>query len=83
MVALVVDIKDGVIFFHVWLIMPSFQIQSDVKKIYDLLIDSNKLQGEAIFPEDFLKFLPGSLCASGCLGGYCKPVIFVSSNVDV
>ena len=45
MVALVVDIKDGVIFFHVWLIMPSFQIQSDVKKIDNLLVDSNKLQG--------------------------------------
>ena len=45
MVALAVNIKDVVVFFHVWLIMPSFQIQSDVKKINDLLVDSNKLQG--------------------------------------
>ena len=71
MVALLVDIKDGVIFFHVWLIMSSFQIESDVKKIDDLLVDSNKLQGEAIVPEDFFKFLSCSLCTSGGLGGYC------------
>ena len=76
-------IKDLVVLFHVWLKKPSLQIQSDVQKVNNFLVDSSKVQVEAIFPEDPVKFLSSSLCTSGGLGGYSKPVIFVSSNVDV
>ena len=52
MVALIVNIKDGVILFHVWLKKSSFQVESNIKEIYNLLVDSNKIQGQAIGPED-------------------------------
>ena len=44
MVALIVNIKDGVILFHVWLKKSSFQVESNIKEIYNLLVDSNKIQ---------------------------------------
>ena len=59
MVALVVDIKDGVVLLHVWLKKPSFQVESDIQEIDNLLVDSNKVQGEAILLEDLVKLLPG------------------------
>ena len=64
-------IKDLVVLFHVWLEKPSLQIQSYIQKIDNFLVDSNKVQGEAIFPENFVKFLSGFLCTSVGLGGYC------------
>ena len=76
-------IKDLVVLFHVWLKKPSLQIQSDVQEVNNFLVDSNQVQGEAIFPEDPVKFLSCPLCASGCLGGYCQPVVFVGSNIYV
>ena len=45
MVALVVDIKDGVVLLHVWLKKPSLQVQGDVKEVDNFLVDSNKVQG--------------------------------------
>ena len=83
MVALRMYIKDLVVFLHVWLKKPSLQVQGDVKEVDNFLVDSNKVQGEAICPENFVKFLPGFLCAPGGLVGDSKPVIFISSNVDV
>ena len=76
-------IKDLVVFFHVRLKKPCVQIQSNIKEIDNFLVDSNKVQGEAIFPEDPVKLLSCPLCASGSLGGYCQPVVFVGSNIDV
>ena len=80
-IALRMHIKDLVVLFHVWLKKPSLQIQSDVQEVNNFLVDSNKVQGEAIFPEDPVKFLSSSLCTSGGLGGYSKPVIFIGSNL--
>ena len=54
MVALAVHIKDGVVFFHVWLEKPSFQIESDIKEVDYLFVDSNKVKSEAIPLEDLV-----------------------------
>ena len=61
------NIKYLVVFFHEWFKEPSIQIESDVKKVDDLLIDRYKIQGEAILLEYSVKFFPGSLSASGGL----------------
>ena len=49
-------IKDLVVLLHVWLEKPSIQIESDVQEVDNLLVDSNKVQGEAICPENSVKF---------------------------
>ena len=59
MIALRMHIKDLVVFLHVWLKKPSFQVESDIQEIDNLLVDSNKVQGEAILLEDLVKLLPG------------------------
>ena len=82
MVGKLVNIKNFAVFFHEWFKKPSIQIQSDVQEVDDLLIDRNKIQGEAILLEYSIKLLPGYISASGGLRGYCKPVIFVGSNID-
>ena len=66
MVALAVNIKDGVVLFHVWLIKPSLQVQGHVKEIHSFLIDSNKIQGEAIVLEYPVNLLSEFLSDSGC-----------------
>ena len=69
MVALRMYIEDLVVFLHAWLKLPSLQIQSNVKEIDNLLVDSNKVKSEAIFSEDFVKFFPCVLSLSGSKRG--------------
>ena len=52
MVALRMYIEDLVVFLHVWLKKPSFQVKSDVQEVDNLLVDCNKVKGEAIVPKD-------------------------------
>ena len=47
-------IEDLVVLLHVWLKKPSLQIQGDVQKVDNFLVDSNKVQSQAICPEDEL-----------------------------
>ena len=56
MVALAVDIKNFVIFFHEWFVKPSRQVKRDIKKVDGGFVCHN-LQREAMVLEDFCNFL--------------------------
>ena len=60
MVALAVDIKNFVIFFHEWFVKPSRQVKRDIKKVDGGFVCHN-FQREAMVLEDFCNFLFGLL----------------------